>query len=169
LKDPDNLEAAPPGVANLQIMAMVPASFRAWGTSEAAFLDGSYRREPGYIEAKERFADSIINEVDRVIKGISAQIVYKEISSPITVRRYIGSSDGTSYGLALTPEQFLSNRPGAKTYVRGLYLCGASTRNGHGIYASLMSGVEAYGAIFGRAARAKILDKSRQYAMASSR
>lgn len=169
LKDPDNLEVAPPGVANLQIMAMAPSSFRAWGVTEAAFLDGTYRKEIGYIEAKERFADSMIKEVDRVIKGIGDQIVYKEISTPITARRYLGTSNGTSYGLALVPEQFLSNRPGAKTHVRGLYLCGASTRNGHGIYGALMSGIEAYGAIFGRAARAKILDKSRKYAIASIR
>lgn len=165
LKDPDNDTAAPKGITNMQLMAMAPSSFEAWGTTEKAFLKGTYRRDAKYIENKKRFSESMMREVERVIPGLSDQIVYEEVSTPVTFKRYTGASGGTSYGLALTPEQFLNRRPGAKTSIKGLFLCGASTRNGHGIYGALMSGVDAFGAIFGSSARTKILSNSRRFSL----
>ena len=165
LKDPQNTDAAPEGIANLQVMAMAPSSFEAWGTTRDAFLDGTYRHSKAYIATKDQYADTMLRQVNRVIPGIADRVVYREISSPLTMMRYTGASNGTSYGLALTPQQFLGNRPDAKTSVKGLYLCGVSTRNGHGIYGALMSGVEAFGAICGRGARAKVIKKSVSYVL----
>ena len=47
------------------------------------------------------------------------------------------------YGLAATPDQFLDRRPGYRGPLPGLYLCGGSTRSGHGISGALASGVHA--------------------------
>jgi all-trans-retinol 13,14-reductase len=166
IKDPANADAAPEGVFNLQVMAMAPSDLAAWGVCEEEFQSGTYRRSPLYRERKERIVEAMLTQADRVLPGMSDNIVYREISSPLTMRRFTGATNGTPYGLALTPAQFLNNRPGATTPLKGLYLCGVSTRNGHGIYGALMSGVEAYGAIFGRAAREKVLRKSRSYSLA---
>ena len=38
------------------------------------------------------------------------------------------------------PGQFLKNRPGYRSPVKGLYLAGASTRAGHGIFGAMSSG-----------------------------
>ena len=54
--------------------------------------------------------------------------------------RYTRASDGTVYGLAATPEQFFQNRPGYSGPIPGLYFAGASTRAGHGVVGSMMSG-----------------------------
>jgi len=66
--------------------------------------------------------------------------------------RYTGASDGTGYGLAATPAQFLANRPGSRGPIPGLYLAGASTRSGHGIVGALSSGRKAARAILADAA-----------------
>jgi phytoene dehydrogenase-like protein len=68
----------------------------------------------------------------------------------MTHTRFTGSSGGTSYGIALTPAQFLRRRPGARTEIRGLYLCGASMRTGHGIAGAMMSGLFAAAQVVGR-------------------
>jgi phytoene dehydrogenase-like protein len=75
--------------------------------------------------------------------------VFREAATPITHTRYTESTGGTSYGIAATPSQFLHNRPGTRTPVRGLLLAGASTRAGHGIAGAMMSGVHAAGAVTG--------------------
>jgi hypothetical protein len=41
------------------------------------------------------------------------------------------------------PSQFLLRRPGPRTEIKGLYLCGASLRTAHGIFGAMSSGVEA--------------------------
>ena len=70
------------------------------------------------------------------------QIDLLEVSPPLTQTRYTGSSDGSAYGIAATPAQFGWNRPGPKTPVSGLFLCGASCRAGHGIYGAALSGLD---------------------------
>jgi hypothetical protein len=51
----------------------------------------------------------------------------------------------------------LWNRPAATTEIGGLYLCGASTRSGHGIMGAMMSGLFAASAIVGRSLVPEVL------------
>jgi len=150
LKDPENRNAAPPGVSNMQLMAVVPSSFSSWGVTEREFRDGSYRKSDAYRESKGRFAESLIRETERVIPGFAKDIVYKEVSTPLTVMRYTAASNGTSYGMSLVPWQFLYRRPGPRTDIKGLFMCGASLRTGHGIFGAMTSGVEAAAMVVGR-------------------
>jgi phytoene dehydrogenase-like protein len=149
LKDPMNPKVAPPGVSNLQLMSLAPSSFAAWKITESEYLSGDYRRNAAYYELKERFADALIRETERVIPGLSKDIVFKEVATPITLMRYTGASNGTSYGVSMIPSQFLHNRPGAKTGIKGLLLSGASLRTGHGIFGAMTSGVEAAAMVVG--------------------
>jgi all-trans-retinol 13,14-reductase len=75
--------------------------------------------------------------------------VHLEVATPLTQSRFTGSTGGTSYGIAATPAQFLRRRPGTKTEIGGLYLCGASTRTGHGIAGVAMSGLMAASQVIG--------------------
>jgi phytoene dehydrogenase-like protein len=72
--------------------------------------------------------------------GTAERIVFRESATPVSHLRYTGASEGCGYGLAATPEQFFERRPGYRTPVAGLYLCGASTRSGHGIVGAMSSG-----------------------------
>nr|AAT90812.1 conserved hypothetical protein [uncultured proteobacterium QS1] len=157
MKDPDNPALAPPGIYNLQLMSAVPSTAESWGVTEAELRCGSYRDNPAYQKKKECYAQQLIHMAERVIPGISKHIVYQEVSTPFSVTRFIGSEGGTSYGLAFTPEYFLQNRPGAKTEIKNLYLCGASTRTGHGIFGAMTGGVEAAAAVCGRQVRYDVM------------
>jgi phytoene dehydrogenase-like protein len=57
--------------------------------------------------------------------------------------RFTRATGGTGYGLAATPDQFLRGRPGYRGPIPGLYLCGASTRAGHGVVGAMSSGRQA--------------------------
>lgn len=162
LKDPTNTKLAPEGVTNLQVMSLVPSSFEAWGITEAEYQDGSYRKKEAYLEKKAALMAQLIEAAKPVFPDLAEQIVFSELATPITHRRYVNSAGGTSYGIALTPEQFLNKRPGPKTEISGLYLCGASTRAGHGIGGVTMSGLEAAAAILGKKLIRDVLGKTNQ-------
>lgn len=81
--------------------------------------------------------------ISGVGQGMPQHILYQEVPTPFSVTRFICSVGGSSYGLAFTPEYFLHNRPGTKTEIRNLFLCGTSTRTGHGIVGAMTGGVGA--------------------------
>jgi phytoene dehydrogenase-like protein len=149
LKDPGNPDLAPAGVANVQVMALAPSGAAAWGVSDEDVRTGAYRRRPAYRARKDAYARALLAAAERAIPRLAGRVVYQEVATPLTQARYTGSTGGTSYGIALTPEQFLGRRPGAGTEIRGLYLCGASCRTGHGITGVAMSGLMAAAAVLG--------------------
>lgn len=140
LKDPATPTHAPPGMSTVEIMAIVPGRMDIWGTREAEVGGWAYKKSPAYLDLKQRIEDALIARFDRLCPGAAADIVYRESATPVTHARFTGASGGTGYGLAATPEQFLNNRPGYRGPLGGLYLCGASTRAGHGIVGAMMSG-----------------------------
>ncbi|MBI4509256.1 MAG: NAD(P)/FAD-dependent oxidoreductase [Deltaproteobacteria bacterium] len=143
IKDPHNPKYAPDGITNLQVMSLAPSAPAAWGVSEEDFASGSYRKKESYRRHKEEYAETLLVQAERAIGGLRSQVAFQEVATPLTHRRYTWSTGGTSYGIALTPEQFLHRRPGPRTEIQGLILCGASTRTGHGIVGSMLSGVMA--------------------------
>jgi phytoene dehydrogenase-like protein len=150
LKDPLNPDVAPPGITNMQLMSIVPSFPESWGTTAAEVESGEYRKNPRYLTVKERYEQTLLSAAETIFPGIGRQIAYREVSTPLTVSRYTGASMGTSYGLAMIPAQFLLRRPGPRTDIEGLYLCGASLRTGHGIFGAMSSGVEAAAQVVGR-------------------
>lgn len=139
VKDPGHEGVAPAGHSNLQAMSVAPSAPSAWGVND---MGSSYRRSAAYLDAKQRFADTLLDVVAPVFPELRRQIDLLEVSTPLTQTRYTGSSDGSAYGIAATPAQFGWNRPGPKTPVSGLFLCGASCRAGHGIYGAALSGLD---------------------------
>ena len=147
LKDRDNPRLCPDGHTNLQLITVAPPQPSAWG------LQMGHERGAGYQAVKEGLTGRMLATADRVVPGLSGSVVYADLSTPYTETRYMGVTDGTSYGIAATPDQTLTNRPGAKTQIPGLYLAGASTRYGHGITATMVGGIDAATAILGRPAQ----------------
>jgi all-trans-retinol 13,14-reductase len=146
LKDPGNPRLCPPGQTNLQLMTMVPPQDRAWG------LEAGVERGEEYHTAKRRFREQMLAGADRAIPGLSEALVFDEVATPYTMRRYLGATDGTSYGIACTPDQMALGRPGVKTSIRGLFLAGASTRYGHGITGVMGGGIATASAVLGTSA-----------------
>lgn len=150
LKDPDNPRIAPPGVTNVQVMSLAPAQSAAWGVTDEDVATGAYRTREAYRARKAAYSRALIESAERGLPGLASRIVYEETATPLSHTRYTASTGGTSYGLALTPEQFLGRRPGARTEIGGLYLAGASCRTGHGITGAAMSGLMAASEVLGK-------------------
>ena len=147
LKDPQHESLAPAGVTNVQLMGVAPSAPEAWGVGEGEVADGSYRRHPVYRERKREYGERLLAVATQLWPDLAGRVEYLDVSTPLTHRRYTGSTGGTGYGLAATPGQMLWRRPGARTEIAGLYLCGASCRSGHGIVGAALSGVFAAAAV----------------------
>lgn len=160
LKDPRNDSLAPAGIVNLQLMAVAPSRPEAWGVSAEAESGSRYRSSALYRERKEAFGRRVIELTRRAFPCLPEEIVYQEFSSPLTHSRYTLSTGGTGYGIAASPEQFLFGRPGSRTKLPGLLLCGASCRTGHGIAGAMMSGLMAAAAILGPRLMLEVLGKA---------
>ena len=102
---------------------------------------------------KQRIEDELVSRLERQFPGTAARICYRESATPLSHSRFTRASDGSGYGLAATPDQFLDKRPGYRGPIDGLYLCGASTRAGHGIAGAMMSGLKAAQRILRRSGR----------------
>ncbi|MCO4763390.1 MAG: NAD(P)/FAD-dependent oxidoreductase [Myxococcales bacterium] len=142
-KDPDTPSHSPDGVTSVEIMALVPGKASDWGVDPALIDSGKYRKQPAYIDTKQRLEDDLVRRLDELFPGAGDDVVFRESATPVTHSRYTRASDGTGYGLAATPSQFLDKRPGYRGPIEGLYLCGASTRAGHGIVGAMKSGYSA--------------------------
>ncbi|TNF32366.1 MAG: NAD(P)/FAD-dependent oxidoreductase [Deltaproteobacteria bacterium] len=140
-KDPDNPHHAPPGVTNVEVMTMVSGDPRVWGVTGGDAPEAwSYKRNPAYLERKQAVEDALVGLLERRFPGSADHIVFRESATPLTHSRYTRATGGTSYGLACTPEQFGSGRPGYAPILPGLHVCGASTRTAHGIVGAMASG-----------------------------
>jgi len=157
VKDPSNPRLAPPGRTNMQIMTLAPSSPASWGVTEAEVQSGAYSKSEAYRKRKEAFGDSLIEATRRVFPSLRDEIAFCEVATPLTHRRFTSATGGTSYGIAVTPQQYLWNRPAPRTEIEGLYLCGASCRTGNGIVGALLSGVMAASAIRGSGVLGKVL------------
>ncbi len=144
LKDPRSAaHHAPEGVANVEVMTVVPGQSARWHVSGEDAVAFRYKDNAAYRELKASLEQQMVDRLDRIAPGARDAIVYRESATPVSHQRYTRATDGTGYGLAATPAQFMRNRPGYRGPLRDLYLCGASTRAGHGIVGAMMSGREA--------------------------
>ncbi|TFE72914.1 hypothetical protein A7Q10_03315 [Methylacidiphilum caldifontis] len=149
LKDSTNKRLAPEGIYNVQLLAVAPSQPESWGVKAEDGQNHRYRNQALYKERKEIFGRRLIELTRRAFPSLPENIVYKEFATPLTHSRYTLSTSGTGYGIAATPKQFLFGRPGTRTEISGLFLCGASCRTGHGIAGVMMSGLLAASAIIG--------------------
>ncbi|MBM4344565.1 MAG: NAD(P)/FAD-dependent oxidoreductase [Deltaproteobacteria bacterium] len=142
-KDPDTAGHAPAGKTSVEVMALVPADATIWGVSAGEVASGDYRRNLAYQERKAAVEADLLARLARVLPKSAGKVEFVESASPLTHMRFTRATGGTGYGLAATPAQFQQGRPGYRGPLPGLYLCGASTRAGHGVVGALMSGLRA--------------------------
>ena len=160
LKDPGNRRAAPEGHSNLELVTVVPSQPEAWGTTVREMADGTYEKNPIYLQTKQELADRLLTAAERVLPGLRRDVDCCEVSSPMTHTRFTGSTGGTSYGIALIPQQSLFHRPGPATEIGGLYICGANSVTGHGIPGAMWSGVLAASRIVGNEVLKSVMTRS---------
>ena len=130
----------PEGVTSIEVMSLVPGQASAWDVDQADVTAWRYKRSERYKALKGRIEEQMIGRLEALFPGTRETIVFQESATPVTHSRYTRASDGSGYGLACSPDQYMENRPGYRTPVKGLYLAGASTRAGHGVLGAMFSG-----------------------------
>ena len=94
-----------------------------------------------YKEFKEKIADNLIKAAEKLVPGLTEHIVVKDINTPLTYERYTSATEGCWYDAACTPDQSLLKRTPSKTPVEGLYLTGAKSFLGPGMFGAINSGM----------------------------
>lgn len=140
LKDPDTHHHSPPGISSVEIMTLVPGRSSDWGVEWDDVTPWKYRKSEAYKALKDRIEGELVAKLEGQFPGLTDHIVFRESATPVTHSRYTRATDGTGYGLACTPDQFLQKRPGYRGPLDGLYFCGASMRAGHGVVGAMRSG-----------------------------
>lgn len=116
------------------------------GTSVIVLTAGSapepwYNIPPSkYVDTKNKFADMLINKVEKHAPGLREHIEVVEVATPITYMRYSGNPGGTYLGFAYTPKDGPLSRMGGEGPFKGLYFAGAWTQPGGGYEPSMISG-----------------------------
>jgi len=93
-----------------------------------------------YENKKKEVSDSIIKRLEAYFPGITDAIVFREVGTPRTHRRFLNRADG-SYGPIPSRRPLgMLGMPMNRTAVKGLYCVGDSTFPGQGVNAVVFSG-----------------------------
>jgi all-trans-retinol 13,14-reductase len=74
------------------------------------------------------------------VPSVVGNIAHTELSTPVTTRHFMNYGRGEIYGIASTPDRFLTRELGARTPIRGLYLTGQDVAS-LGVVGALYGGV----------------------------
>ncbi|MFC1550889.1 phytoene desaturase family protein [Candidatus Neomarinimicrobiota bacterium] len=97
-------------------------------------------RSAGYNQLKTKIMENMINVLDGRVPGLKDAIVFKNLSTPLTIKHYINSYKGNIYGTEKINRQTGPLGYTAKTEIDNLYLCGASTFS-HGVAGVIGTGL----------------------------
>jgi all-trans-retinol 13,14-reductase len=142
-KDPD-FQSRHPGKSTVEVITMLPyAAFDHWEDTRWK------RRGDEYDALKERLGTRLLAELKRQVPSVASNIAYTELSTPLTTRHFMNYGHGEIYGIASTPDRFLTRELGARTPIRGLYLTGQDAAS-LGVVGALYGGVIGASAAAGR-------------------
>ncbi|KAI3993807.1 hypothetical protein MKX01_002820 [Papaver californicum] len=95
-----------------------------------------------YDAKKEHMADAIISRLEKkLFPGLKSAIVFKEVGTPKTHRRFLARDDGTYGPMPRKIPKGLLGMPFNTTAIDGLYCVGDSCFPGQGVIAVAFSGI----------------------------
>lgn len=112
----------------------------AFVTDETVRWEHLERGSDDYRQAKEVYADKLMQRIERIMPGLRDAVEVKVLATPQTHERYLNRFLG-SYGPLLHPGQNVLQKPQNRTAVKELYAVGDSTFPGQGVIAVTYSGV----------------------------
>lgn len=119
------------------------------------------RLSQDYLDYKSHLTNKIMNSLERVVPGITKNIVQKELGTPLTNEHYINTTNGCVYGTEKNLKQIGPMSFQSKSEIKGLYLCGASILS-HGVAGASYSGVQTAAKILGCKQKDLLKDDSSQ-------
>jgi phytoene dehydrogenase-like protein len=91
-------------------------------------------------QGKAVIEQDICAHLERLLPGVNACIIYREVATPRTFERYTSNGQGAIYGWAKNTQHF-TNGLSIQSPIKGLYLAGHWTQGAHGVYGSFLAGV----------------------------
>ena len=115
-------------------------------------------RSEEYNQLKSKIMDNMLEFLNERVPSIKDSIVFKNLSTPLTVKHYINSHAGNIYGTDKILKQIGPFGYTTKTEVPNLYLCGASTFS-HGVAGVIGTGLQAAATIL-KCKKSTLLDQN---------
>jgi len=97
---------------------------------------------------KKEKAEKLLDCVEQKFPGLKAAIDSYYVSTPLTLRDYVGSDDGSLYGIVKDYRDPMKTFISPRTKINNLYLTGQNL-NLHGVLGVTVSSVLTCGQIFG--------------------
>jgi prolycopene isomerase len=138
----DSLNGGPGGMS-LSIPTLVDPSVAPEGEHLVTLMTfAPYELDEPWDQAKGRYEEMLLAELDRILPGIRDQLTFVEAATPIAMHRYSLNQQGAIYGWENTPNQAGIKRLAHHTPVRGLFLSGHWTQPGTGSLGAIYSGMQ---------------------------
>lgn len=117
-KDPDFTNRFP-GRTTIEVIGFAPYErFQKWEN------DRWKHRGEEYEAYKEKLGDRLLEQLFRFEPQLRDKIDYRELSSPLSTKHFVGYRHGEIYGLDHTPERFKLRFLQPRTAIKGLFLTG---------------------------------------------
>ena len=124
---------SPEYAESMSVMAyMKYEEVKKWENSFNTIPKNISDRGEGYAEFKLEKAEKLLTELEKKFPGIRSKIRSYTTSTPLSYRDYIGTNDGSMYGILKDHRDPLRTFISAKTKVPNLYLTGQNL-NMHGV------------------------------------
>lgn len=126
LRDPAH-DPGPEQRHTCEIVALVNwSAFSQWDRSNEnnGMTPGTASRDETYAAFKALLRRNLLAQFGEHFPGLAQMVRLAEASTPITVAEFTGAQHGAMYGLATTPQRFLSPALRPRTPIGGLLLAG---------------------------------------------
>lgn len=119
-------------------------------------------RGSDYELFKDEIVQNILKKLTHYFPDIQQKVAFVYTSSPLSYRDYIGSTDGSMYGIEKEAHQPLKTLISPKTKIENLFLTGQNLRL-HGILGVTITGFLTAGEMLGKEAFFKDVFKKQRY------
>ena len=111
---------------------MIDSRYKYWET---------LKQEPAaYVAEKNRIADYVISILDKRFPGLAKQVEMRDVSTPLTFRRYTGNWQGSFEGWMATPSSLTLQMKKTLPGLDGFYMVGQWVQPGGGLPSGVMTG-----------------------------
>lgn len=125
---------APPG--KTLVTAMLDTDYEFW---QKLHQSG----EEPYLEEKTRLAKELLKNLEREFPGISEQVDFMDISTPVTFENWTGNHNGSYKGWLPTPSSIKTKISSHFDQLQGFYMAGHWVATGGGLPPAAFSGRDA--------------------------
>lgn len=87
-------------------------------------IGAEYKNKKYWEQNREHFTDCLIKNIEKIIPGMSKNIIFKETATPTTLYKYTLNVDGAMHGWESTLSQVENPFITQKSPINGLYLTG---------------------------------------------